>query len=120
MRPLDFLLYAVGIFALAAVPFILAVGAKVWSAAASAAHTARSHGAQADETADTLRMAREAAQSQFERQPRRPTDDEIRAAILAERQGGNGEVGAGVEYTTSGEVTPDELTSYMAGGEYRT
>jgi hypothetical protein len=45
-----------------------------------------------------------------------PTPDEIREAIL--RQRGNGQQEGYREYTTSGDVTPDELNEHMQGGEY--
>lgn len=116
MTPADILMTAAAVFVLTACVPVLGYGARSWSLATLAAHSARAAAVQADETAETIRQAREAVTGAQRLAPRSrpPTDEEIREAILSQRVSPNG------EYTTSGDVTPDELTSHMSGGEFRT
>jgi hypothetical protein len=114
MSPADVLTLVAAVVLLCACVPILGFGARAWSLATLAAHSARAAEVQADETAETIRQAREAVtRSHLGPQSRPPTDDEIREAILSQRVSPNG------EYTTSGDVTPEELTMHMSGGEFR-
>lgn len=117
---LSFVLVAFVTFLLAAGVWVLALGAKEWSDAAAAQHRARAHGIEADMQKDTIEHARAAASAALRGRPA-PTPEQIREAILAQRGAGNGmsEGYEDQEYTTSGEVTPDELNEHMQGGEFK-
>ena len=119
---LEFLEVGLGTLFFAGACLVTALGARAWSQAVSAAHTARAHGIQADETQETLQQAREAvvnATRQTEDDYRKPTHDELLEAIYAERHSGNGELDP--EFNTSGDANiPDEVQQHMSGGEYAT
>jgi hypothetical protein len=107
-------------FLLAGGVWVLAVGAKCWSDATAAAHRARAHGIEADMQKETIETARSAAAEAMRGGGRpAPTPDQIREAILAQRGAGNGATDEYQEYTTSGDVSPDELNEHMQGGEFR-
>lgn len=98
---------------------ILAVGARAWSDAVAAQHRARAHGIEADMQRETIETARAAADRVMSGGRPPPTPEQIREAILQQRAAGNGEAGEYEEFTTSGDVTPDELNLHMQGGEFR-
>lgn len=105
-------------FILASCVWVLAHGAAAWADAKAAEHRARAHGIEADMQRDTIEQARDAADRVISSGRLPPTPDEIREAILRQRAAGNG-VSEAHEYTTSGDVTPDELNEHMQGGEFR-
>lgn len=111
------LVVAFSALALAATVWVLARGAHAWADATAATHRARAHGIEADMQRETIEHARGAAERVMAGGGRPPTPEEIREAILRQRD--DGQVEEGREYTTSGDVTPDELASHMQGGEYR-
>lgn len=117
---LSFVLVAFVTFLLCSCVWILGLGAKEWSDAAAAQHRARAHGIEADMQKDTIEHARAAADAAMRGRPA-PTPEQIREAILAQRAAGNGmsEGYEEPEYTTSGDVTPDELNEHMQGGEFK-
>ena len=98
--------------------WVLAQGAKAWADASAAEHRARAHGIEADMQRDTIEHARAAADRALGGRPP-PTPDEIKQAILDQRVAGNGVSEEYREYTTSGDVSPDELNEHMQGGEFR-
>ncbi|MGB8966836.1 MAG: hypothetical protein WCB99_14465 [Candidatus Cybelea sp.] len=112
------LVVAFATFVLAATPWVLARGALAWSDAIAAQHRARAHGIEADMQNETIETARAAAERVMTGRPP-PTPEQIREAILAQRAAGNGQPEDYHEFTTSGEVTPDELATHMQGGEFR-
>jgi hypothetical protein len=115
----DALVVAFATFILAASVWVLAKGATAWADARAAEHRARAHGIEADMQRDTIEMARASADRVMAGGGGRPpTPEEIRAAILAQR-GTNGQVEGYQEFTTSGDVTPDELNEHMQGGEFK-
>lgn len=102
--------------------WLLSVGAKGWSDAKAAEHRARAHGIEADMQRETIEQAREAATRAMAGQYRGsppPTPEDIRESIIRQRAAGNGAAEEYQEFTTSGDVTPDELNEHMQGGEYR-
>jgi hypothetical protein len=111
------LVIAFSTFLFAACIWVLAHGAIAWANAKDAEHRARAHGIEADMQRETIEHARESADRVMAGGRPPPTPDEIRDAILRQRP--NGEPEDYHEYTTSGDVSPDELNAHMQGGEYR-
>jgi hypothetical protein len=96
---------------------LLAVGARLWADAATAAHRTRAHGAQADETQMTIQAVEEATE-EVKRAARihapLPTDAELRAGLLAERRSENGHSDYR-EYTTAGNEGIEEEPAFDGG-----
>lgn len=99
--------------------WVIARGAAEWANAQAAVHRARAHGIEADMQRETIEQARDAATAAMTRGTRPPTPDEIRESILRQRAATNGESEEYREYTTSGDVSPDELNEHMQGGEFK-
>ena len=125
MRPLDYLVLSGALLIYCAAIVVLGFGARLWADAAAAAHRARAHGIQADAERDSIEHARRAADDAIARglgtpTGRRLSDEDIRESLLAQRTAaGMGRDNGAPEYTTSGDVTPDELNAHMQGGEFR-
>jgi hypothetical protein len=99
--------------------WVLAHGATAWANAKDAEHRARAHGIEADMQRDTIEHARATADAMMAGGRPPPTPDDIRDALLRQRGAGNGQIEDYQEFTTSGDVTPDELNEHMQGGEFR-
>lgn len=124
MTPLDALLLSGALTLYCASLAVLGFGARLWADAAAAAHRARAHGIEADMQRDTIEQARAAAErvmGQPLREGQRLSEEDIRQSLLEQRMAGreNGQTERYEEYTTSGDVTPDELNTHLQGGEFR-
>jgi len=107
-------------FVLVAAVYVLAHAAISWANAKDAEHRARAHGIEADMQRETIEQARATAERVMMSGGRPPpTPQEIREALLRQRAAGNGQADEYREFTTSGDVTPDELNEHMQGGEFR-
>ena len=109
-------------FVLVAAVYVLAHAATAWANAKDAEHRARAHGIEADMQRETIVHARETADRMMGGGRPPPTPEEIREALLRQRSAGNGQMEFSDDertYTTSGDVTPDELNEHMQGGEFR-
>ena len=103
---------------------LLGLGVRMFADAAAAAHRARAHGIEADMQRESVLQARDVADEVIRRRApqygeRAQTEDEIREAIIRQRMNPNGQTSEQREYTTAGDVSPDELNEHMQGGEYR-
>jgi|SRR5215469_10066722 len=106
-------------FVLVAAVYVLAHAATAWANAKDAEHRARAHGVEADMQRETIVHARETADRMMGGGRPPPTPEDIREALLRQRYAGNGATEDERTYTTSGDVTPDELNEHMQGGEFR-
>lgn len=126
MSPQDDFLLSAALLVYAGSIVVMGFGAKMWADATAAVHRARAHGVEADMQHDTIAHARAAADEAFARgvpygSPP-PTDEELREGLIRQRAASNGQSSGEQperEYTTSGDVTPDELNAHLQGGEFR-
>lgn len=121
MSPLDIFALAGALLVFAGCFIVLGFGARMWADAAAAVHRSRAHGIEADMQRETIERARDMAERAFPAGSRPATADEIRRSLLEQRMAGqgNGASEGYEEYTTSGDVTPDELNTHLQGGEFR-
>ena len=97
---------------------VVAIGARVWADAIAAAHRARAHAVEANNTEWTTGHAHDAIddQAQSRIQAVAPTDEELEEIILSERYARNGHA---EEYTTLGNEGIEEEPPIPPGGLYR-
>lgn len=120
MNWFDPLVIATAAFILAGSVWVLGHGARAWADAKAAEHRARAHGIEADMQRETIEQARSVASSVMAGGGQGPpTPEQIREALLRQRAASNGQPDDDQEFTTSGDVTPDELNEHMQGGEFR-
>ncbi|GAC1496173.1 MAG: hypothetical protein NVS1B2_16050 [Vulcanimicrobiaceae bacterium] len=99
---------------------VLGLGARSWSDAVAAGHRARSHGLEVDETTQTISAVQDATEEVRARARGTfvpPTEDELQAWIIEQRQSTNGRAD---EYTTDdNNGIPSDQPPIQRGGLYR-